>query len=132
MLTIKRLPQKSFCFDTIKPMRQIDTITISKLTQMADNMFGNLVKAVADVDRKLLVVDAELHVDQEQFLLENGSKQADLWGINLYPAKFGTNEFIEFDSMINIRPKQNNRSRDVEDKNIREQIITLVKLKVTQ
>jgi hypothetical protein len=113
-------------------MKQVDTITISELTQMAENMFGNLVKAVADINRNLLVVDAELHADQEEFLLEHGSKQADLWGINLYPAKFASDEFIEFDSMINIRPKQNNRSRNVEDRSIREQIIALVKLKVTQ
>ena len=113
-------------------MKQVDTITISELTQMAENMFGNLVKAVADINRNLLVVDAELHADQEEFLLEHGSKQANLWGINLYPAKFASDEFIEFDSMINIRPKQNNRSRNVEDRSIREQIIALVKLKVTQ
>ncbi len=100
-------------------MKSVDTLSISELAQMAGNMFGNLVKAVVDVDQNLLVIDAELHADQEQFLLENGSKQANLWGINLYPEKFGTDEFIEFDSMINIRPKQNNRSRDVEDKALR-------------
>lgn len=97
---------------------------------MAENMFGNLVKAVVDVHRNLLVVDAELHADQEQFLLENDSKQVNLWGINLYPEKFGTDEFIEFDLMINIRPKQNNRSRDIEDKSIRERITAIVEQKV--
>jgi hypothetical protein len=111
-------------------MKSVDVVTISELNEMAENMFGNLVKAVVDTDRKLLVIDAELHADQEQFLLEDGSKQSDLWGINLYPAKFGTDEFIEFDSMINIRPRQNNRSRDVEDESAREQIITIVNQKV--
>ncbi len=49
-----------------------------------------------------MVVGGELHADEEQWLLENGS-QADLWGINLYPAET-SDDWIEFDSMINIRP----------------------------
>lgn len=99
---------------------------------MAESMYGNLVKAVVDLDKNILVVDAEMHADEEEYLLKNGSKQADLWGINLYPAKFGTDEFVEFDSMINIRPRQNNMSRNVEDADIRKQIIALVKTKVAK
>jgi hypothetical protein len=57
--------------------------------------------------------------------LEQNSKQGNLWGINLYPEKMGE-DFIEFDSMINIRPRQNNRSRGIEDKNVREKIIKIV------
>ena len=98
---------------------------------MAKNMYGDLVKAVVDLQQNSLVVDAEMHADEEQYLLENGSKQADLWGINLYPGKFGIDEFIEFDSMINIRPRQQNMSRDVEDEDIRKRIVALVKQKVT-
>lgn len=97
---------------------------------MGLKMYGNLVKGVVDIKKGLLVLDAEMHADEEQFLLENGSSQADLWGINLYSDKFGTDGFIEFDSMINIRPSQQNRSRDVEDKELRRQIIALVSEKV--
>jgi len=93
---------------------------------MAERMYGSLVKAVVDIEKKLLVVDAELHVDEEQLLLENGSKQSDLWGINLYPNKYGSIEFVEFDSMINIRPSQQNNSRDIEDKEIRTAIVEIV------
>lgn len=93
---------------------------------MAENRFGNLVKAVVDLEKNLLVVDAEMHADEEQFLLANGSKQMDLWGINLYPEKFGTPEFVEFDSMINLRPAQKNFSRGVEDETIRQQILRVV------
>lgn len=94
---------------------------------MAENMYGNLVKAVVDLRQNNLVVDAEMHADEEEYLLEHGSKQSDLWGINLYPSKFGTDEFVEFDSMINIRPRQQNMSRDVENEVIRHEIIALVK-----
>ncbi len=100
-------------------------LTIDELKQMAAATFGNMVKAVVDVDRELIAVDAELHSDLEAMLLENGSKQKNIWGINLYPDMHGE-EFIEFDSLINIRPSQGNRSRDVENEEIRKKIISIV------
>ena len=111
-------------------MKQIDKITATELSGMSQKMYGNLVKGVVDLDKGILVVDVDMHVDAEQFLLENGSIQDDLWGINLYPDKFGTDEFIEFDSMINIRPRQNNLSRGIDDENIRRQITQLITEKV--
>jgi len=113
-------------------MKQVDTITVAELSEMAQKMYGNLVKGVVDLKKKLFVVDVEMHVDAEQFLLENGSQQNDLWGINLYPGKFGSDEFIEFDSMINIRPRQHNMSRGVDDEELRKKITTLVIDKVIQ
>lgn len=107
-----------------------DKIAVAELSEMAEKMYGNFVKGVVDLQRNILVVDAEMHADEEQFLLENDSRQQDLWGINLYPEKFGTADFIEFDSMINIRPRQQNMSRGVEDEAIRNQIVILVKEKV--
>ena len=93
---------------------------------MAEKMYGSLVKADVDVGKKILVVDMGMHADGEAFLLENGSKQNDLWGINLHPSDYGTDDFIEFDSMINIRPRQGNASKDVLDPEVRKQVITLV------
>ena len=107
-------------------MKQVEKITVAELTEMSEKMFYGMVKADVDVEKKIIVVDAELHVDIEQFMLENGSRQEDLWGINLYPDQFGTPDFIEFDSMINIRPRQGNRSRYVEDAAIRDKIIEIV------
>lgn len=111
-------------------MKKVDTISIAELTKMAESMYGNFVKAVVDLQKNELVVDAEMHADEEQYLLENNSQQSDLWGINLYPDKFSSDDFIEFDSMINIRPRQKNLSRDVEDAQVRKRIITLVRQKV--
>jgi Protein of unknown function (DUF5674) len=92
---------------------------------MSSAMFGDLVKAVVDIRREVMAVDAELHADEEAFLLGEGSAHEDLWGINLYPALHG-NDFVEFDSMINLRPSRGNRSRGVEDAAIRERILTIV------
>ncbi len=111
-------------------MKEVDLITVTELSEMAESMYGNLVKAVVDLNRDILVVDAELHVDQEQYLLEHGSLQNDLWGINLYPLSYGTDEFVEFDSMINIRPRQQNMSRGVDSEEIRKKIIELIMRKI--
>ena len=92
---------------------------------MSAKMFGNLVKAVIDIDLGIMAIDAELHSDEEAVLLANGSKQGDIWGINLYPEMTG-DDFVEFDSMINLRPSQNNRSRSVDDENIQRKIKEIV------
>jgi hypothetical protein len=110
-------------------MRIVDEkhpVTVSELGEMAERMFGGLVKAVVDVKRGIMAVDADMHADQEQQLIEAGSEQADLWGINLYPELLATEDFVEFDSVINIRPVMANRSRCVEDERLREQIIAIV------
>lgn len=102
-------------------------IPIDELRTMAEGRFGDLVKAVVDVRTRKLVVDAELHADQEAFLLEQGSRQEDLWGINLYPGLDRADpDFVEFDSMINLRPSQANLSRGVEDADIQERIRAIV------
>lgn len=101
-------------------------IDLSELQQMSEKMFGNLVKAVVDIEKQIMVVEASMHVDLEKMLLENSSEQKDLWGINLYPEFFNTENFVEFDSMINIRPWQNNRTRGVEDGEVRKKIVEVV------
>ena len=106
-----------------------DTIAIGEIKEMAAKMFGDMVKAVVDVERMILALDAELHSDLEALLLEDGSKQKNLWGINIYPEQKG-DSFVEFDSMINVRPSQGNKSRGVEDKALRLKIIGIVTKKV--
>ena len=107
-------------------MTIIDTIILAELRPTADRIYGTMVKADVDVAKKIVVIDMDMHADGEAYLLERGSQQADLWGINLHPDKFGTDDFIEFDSMINIRPRHSNSSRDVLDHAIRPQIIDII------
>jgi hypothetical protein len=103
-----------------------DPIALSDLEAMASHMFGGLVKAVEDVERDLMAVDGEMHADEEALLLDGGSRQEDLWGINLYPDQFGSSEFVEFDSVVNIRPSQGNRTRSVDEAAVRERILAIV------
>jgi len=108
-----------------------ESISLPELKKMAEERFGILVKAVIDVKKEIMAVDAELHADQEALLLEKGSKQEDLWGINIYP-EMPENEQIEFDSMINLRPSQGNRTRGVDSPEIRQKIIEIVNILVTK
>ena len=101
------------------------SISIFELNEMAKKMFGNLVKAVVDINRGVMAVDGELHADEEALLIENGSEQKYLWGINIYPELSG-DDFVEFDSMINLRPAAGNRSSGVDDEPTRIKILALV------
>ena len=107
------------------------SLTLNEIKAMAAATFGDLLKAVVDVDRELIAVDAELHSDLEALLLADGSKQKNLWGINFYPDMQG-DDFIEFDSMINMRPSQGNRSRGIEDEEIRKKIIEIATKSIKQ
>ena len=102
-----------------------DPIPLDELRRLAVGRFGDLVKAVVDVELRIMVLDADLHADQEAELLARGSLQRDIWGINLYP-DLAESDWIEFDSMINLRPSFGNRSRGVDDPAIRERITRLV------
>ena len=100
-------------------------ITIKELDKIAKSRFGDFVKAVVDIEKEIMVIDAELHADEEVFLLEKGSQQNDVWGINLYP-ELVQEDWIEFDSMINVRPSIGNRSRGVANQKIQKKIIVIV------
>jgi len=106
-----------------------DQITINEFRQMALKMFGDLVKAVVDIEQEIMAIDGELHADEEALLIKKGSKQQNLWGINIYPdppAGGEGNDWIEFDSMINVRPSQNNRTRGIDNPEIQQKIIKIV------
>ncbi len=103
-----------------------DKITIDELKEMSKKMFGGLVKAVIDVEKEIMVVDGELHSDEQGLLIESGSKHENTWGVNIYPEMFGQENWIEFDSMINLKPLLNCRTRGVENKQIQEKIIQVI------
>lgn len=102
-----------------------DGIRLQRLCEMSESMMGNQVKAVVDVQREIMAVDAELHSDQEAALLENGSVQTDLLGINIYPSE--SDYRIDFNSITNIKPREKNFSRNVEDPAVRQKIETICK-----
>lgn len=94
-----------------------------QLSQMAEPYFGLMVKLAVDVRREILAGGGELHYDCEQVLLEDGSLQQDVWGADWYPEK----QQVGFESIINIRPSQQNRSMEVRDPMLREMIEIIVR-----
>jgi hypothetical protein len=103
-----------------------EAVAISALKVLAEQRFGDMVKAVVDVEIEVMAIGGELHADEESVLLDEGSGQGDLWGINLYPDQFPDEDWLEVDSMINIRPAQGNRSRSVDDPKIQKRIRAVV------
>ncbi len=102
-----------------------DQISFESLKEIAKGQFGYMVKAVVDIRRKIMAVGGELHADEEVLLSEDGSEREDVWGINLY-LENSPEDWIAFDSMINIKPQYGNRSRGVEDVGIQQKIKTIV------
>ncbi len=88
-------------------MKIVTKISITELKKMADKMDGYLVKADVDIAKKIIIIDMPMHFEGEQELLSQGSEQKNLWGVNLFPAKFNTDDFIMYESMINLKPRQN-------------------------
>ena len=103
-----------------------DKIEISELKEMAENMHGNLVKVMVDIEKEVIALDAPLHSDLMEYLIEEGhSESQNLWGINIYPEKQG-DDFIEFDSMMNLKPALGNKTRGIEKEEIREKIKKII------
>jgi len=102
-----------------------DKISLDELKKIAQEIFGNMVKAVADVEKGIMAIGGEWHSDAEAKLIESGSKSQNLWGFNIYPWE-ERDKWLEFDSLINIKPSQNNRSMQVESEEVRNKIKNIV------
>lgn len=103
------------------------SITKGELGKIAEEGFGEMVKVVVDIEQEILAIGGEMHAEEEVLLMEQkGSKREDTWGINLYPEK-SQEEYIEFDSMINLKPALGNRSRGIENEEVRDKIRKIVK-----
>lgn len=104
-----------------------DSITRDEVKKLAIAGFGNLVKAVVDIEKEIVAVGGELHADEEALLVEKEfSSREYTWGINLYPDK-EDEAWVEFDSIINIKPAYGNRSRSVENVEVQNKIREIVK-----
>lgn len=121
-----RLRNHQICYN--HNMRILEKpITKQELIDTSTNFIDeHAIKSAVDIEREILAVDSPMHYDCEQLLLENGSDQNSIWGINLYLDEEDIDDMVEFDSMINIRPAANNRSRSVENPEIQSKIKSIV------
>lgn len=102
-----------------------DSISLEALKAMAEGSFLDFVKAVVDIRREIIAIGGELHSDAEAVLIQDGSVQTDLWGINLFPDK-PREQMIEFTSLINIRPREGNKNMEIQSDEIRNKIRDIV------
>lgn len=100
-------------------------ITESELREIAKDFYGDMVKGVVDIEREIIVMGGEYHIDANVILIENGSKQQDIWGFNWYFDKIG-DERIEYVSLINIRPAQGNKTMEVQNISLRDKMKTII------
>ena len=107
-----------------------ESISRGRIKEIAQATHGDMAKAVVDVERRVMAMGGEMHADAEAVLLDDGSRQEHLWGINLYPEQ-SSGDFIEFVSLINIRPGQGNRDMEITDAALRDRISTLIQSLVT-
>ena len=100
-------------------------ITEPELREIAKDFYGEMVKGVVDVEREIMVMGGEYHMDANVELINNGSKQQNVWGFNWYFDKTG-DERIEYVSLINIRPAQGSRMMEVQDVSLRDKMKTII------
>ena len=90
----------------------------------AESSYGDaIVKVVADIQRNVIAVGCDFHMDCAEELFENGSLTQNLWGANIYPK----DKKIDFISLINIKPAENNRSMEIQNEEIKRKIEEIIK-----
>lgn len=102
-----------------------DRIASDELRRLVERFFVDMVKIVVDIERGVAAVGGELHADAETMLLEEGSRQENLWGANYYPGR-GATDCLEYTALINIRPSHGNRSMEIQDAAVRERLRDIV------
>ncbi|MFH0755408.1 MAG: DUF5674 family protein [bacterium] len=100
-------------------------ITNSELRELAKDFYGEMIKGVVDIEREILSMGGEYHIDANMVLIKNKSKQENIWGFNWYFDKIA-DEQIEYISLINIRPAQNNRVMEIQDKTLRDKMKSII------
>ncbi len=109
---------------TIKIIKE--KITKDELKKIAQDNYGDMVKAVVDIKKEIMAIGGEFHSDAGVILVEQGgSSQEDIWGINIYPEK-EKNEWLEFNSLVNIKPLKNNRNVEIESEEIKDKIKNII------
>ena len=103
-----------------------EPLSTAEIKRLADEEFGDMVKFVIDLDRRVICVGGGFHSDEEEILLDKGSKQQNLWGANYYPDRPLGNKLV-FTSQINIRPRDGNTKQDIQSADLREKVSELAK-----
>ena len=106
-----------------------DPIPLEELRELASEFYVSMIKGVVDIEKEVVAFGGEYHMDANRILLENGSQQSDVWGFNVELDR-PRDSWIEYVSLINIRPLAGNRDMEVQDKAIRARMRHLIDSKI--
>ncbi len=102
-----------------------EKISGDELKSFLGRPFDDMVKFVVDIEKEIIALGGEMHSDAEEVLLLNGSLQKNLWGANIYPLEEGE-KMIEYISLINIRPSQDNRLMEIENEEVKNKVKKII------
>jgi hypothetical protein len=106
-----------------------ESISVDDLKTLAQKSYGHLIKGVVDIEREVVAFGGEWHIQANMKLSEKGSSQADCWGFNVV-FDLPKDSWIEYKSLINIRPLSGNRNIEVQDDKIRERMKKIINKKI--
>jgi len=106
-----------------------NVINKSDIQKLAEEFYEEMIKGVVDLEGEVIALGGEMHADAEELLLKQGSRQQDLWGFNLLLDKT-FDDAIEYQSFINIRPRDGNRTHEIENVDIRRKVKEVIKKRV--
>jgi hypothetical protein len=104
-------------------------VSLSELRNIAKVFHKSMIKGVVDIENEIIAFGGEYHMDANNVLIDNGSSQANLWGFNIIfeqPREL----WIEYTSLINIRPQAKNFDMEVQDESVREKMRRIINSKV--
>ena len=106
-----------------------DKISLDELIEIAKEFYISMVKGAADIEKEIIAFGGEYHADANEILIENGSRQSDVWGFNVYFDR-PRDSWIEYISLINIRPQANNLEMEIQDQGIRDKMKLIINSKI--
>ena len=106
-----------------------DKITVPELKEVSKEFYNPIIKGVVDIEREIVAFGGEWHIDANMKLIEDGSKQKNIWGFNIDLDK-SKGDWLEYNSLINIRPLAGNRQLDIQDQNLKERMKSIINSKI--
>jgi hypothetical protein len=103
----------------------VERLTPEQIVNLAAEIFDDMFKVVVDVERGVLAAGGALHADAEQLLLDDGSRQQDVWGANYFPAR-AIGSRLEYSALINIRPDAGNSDQNIRSEAVRAKVRCIV------
>ena len=107
----------------------VDSIALAEVGEIAEEFYKDMVKGVADVEREVIALGGEYHMDANAALIADGSAQDNLWGFNVYPER-DPEDWIEYISLINIRPALGHRTLEIKDELLRGKIKAIIEKRI--